>query len=478
MKNQFSEFLSPSDTQAIHDTSMRLLTEIGIRFPEDTALSTFKKHNFKIEGDTVFFTEDQILRAIQETPSQFSIHARNSKHDVTIGDGNPVFAPGYGAPFLVDPENGKCIPTMEDYNNLAKLAHMLPNQDLSGHLMVQPQDIPSKSAHLQMLQACILHSDKPFIGSTNGFEAAQQTMDLIEILFGEKPERPVTIGIINPLSPLSYSSDMIEALIVYAQARQPFLISALVMAGSTGSITLAGVIAQQNAEILAGIVLAQLIQPGLPVIYGSTSTNIDMRTGMLAIGSPELSLCISAHAQMAHYYKLPCRSGGSLTDSSMTDAQAGFESMFSLLTTVNSGIDFVLHAAGILSGYMAFSFEKFVLDDEMCGMMRKFLRGIEVSPETLAYDVIEKVGHDGHFLGEDHTLERCRTELWQPQIVNRTGLESWNNSGRKDVTYRARKRWQELLAQHEDPPIDKTVARQLIDYINKKNNQPKQTILN
>jgi trimethylamine--corrinoid protein Co-methyltransferase len=127
---------------------------------------------------------------------------------------------------------------------------------------------------------------------------------------------------------------------------------------------------------------------------------------------------------------------------------------------------------------MAFSFEKFVLDDEMCGMMRKFLGGIEVSPETLAYDVIAKVGHDGHFLGEDHTLERCRTEFWQPKIVNRNGLESWNDNGRKDVTYRARKHWQELLAQHEDPPIDKTVARQLKDYIIEKTNQSKQTILN
>jgi trimethylamine--corrinoid protein Co-methyltransferase len=477
MKNYFCEFLSPTDTQAIHDTSMRLLTEIGIRFPEDTALTTFKKHNFKVEGDIVYFTEDQILQAIQKSPSQFTIHARNPEQDVTIGDGNPVFAPGYGAPFLVDPENGKCIPTIEDFHNLAKLAHMLPNQDLSGHLMVQPQDIPSRLAHLHMLQACILHSDKPFIGSSNGFEAAQHTMDLIEILFGGKPDWPVTLGIINPLSPLSYSSDMIEALIVYAQAKQPFVISTLVMAGSTGPITLAGVIAQQNAEILAGIVLAQLIQPGLPVIYGSTSTNIDMRTGMLTIGSPELSLCINAHVHMARFYKLPCRSGGALTDSSMTDAQAGFESMFSLLTAINSGVDFVLHAAGILSGYMAFSYEKFVLDDEMCGMMRKFLKGIEVSPETLAFDVIAKVGHDGHFLGEDHTLERCRTEFWKPQVVNRNGLESWNNNGRKDATYYARKQWQELLAQHEDPPIDKTVARQIKEYINKKADQSKQTIL-
>jgi trimethylamine--corrinoid protein Co-methyltransferase len=468
MYKQSCEFLSPDDIQAIHDTSMRLMSEVGIQFPEDNALSIFNKHGFKIEGHTVFFREDQVMQAIEMMPSYFTIHARNPERNVTIGNGEPVFAPGYGAPFLVDSEIGKRNPTLDDYLNLVKLGHMLPNQDLSGHLMVQPQDIPSKLAHLYMLHACMLHSDKPFIGSSNGAEGAKHTMEMIEILYGEKSERPVTIGVINPLSPLSYSNDMIEALYAYAQARQPILISTLVMAGSTGPITLAGVIAQQNAEILAGIVLAQLIQPGLPVIYGSTSTNVDMRTGALAIGSPELSLCVSAHAQLARFYKLPCRGGGSLTDSSITDAQAGFESMFGLLTAINSGIDFVLHAAGILSGYMAFSYEKFILDDEMCGMMRKFIRGIEVNPDTLAFDVIAKVGHGGHFLGEEHTLERCRTEFWQPQIANRNGLATWSKNGKRDAKNFAHNRWQELLAQYVYPPIDEIVARQLKLYLDEK----------
>jgi trimethylamine--corrinoid protein Co-methyltransferase len=468
MYKQPCEFLSPTDIQTIHDTSMRLMSEIGIRFPEDTALSIFKKHGLKIEGHTVFFREGQVMQAIEMTPSHFTIHARNPDRDVIIGKGRPVFAPGYGAPFLVDPELGKRIPTLEDFHKLVKLAHLLPNQDLSGHLMVQPQDIPSRTAHLHMLHACMLRSDKPFIGSTNGAQGAKHSIGMIEILFGEKFDRPVTIGVINPLSPLSYSTDMIEALIAYAQARQPVTIATLVMAGSTGPITLAGVLAQQNAEILAGVVLTQLIQPGLPVLYGSSSTNIDMRTGALTIGSPELSLCVSAHAQLARFYKLPCRGGGSLTDSAMTDAQAGFESMFGLLTAINSGIDFVLHSAGILSGYMAFSYEKFVLDDEMCGMMRKFIQGIEVSPDTLAFDVIAKVGHDGHFLGEEHTLERCRTEFWQPQIVNRNGLATWSQNGKQDATHFAHNRWQELLAQHVDPPIDEIVARQLKSYLDEK----------
>jgi trimethylamine--corrinoid protein Co-methyltransferase len=292
-------------------------------------------------------------------------------------------------------------------------------------------------------------------------------MDMIEILFGGKQDQPVTMGLINPLSPLGYGTEMIEALVAYAQANQPVMIAALIMAGSTGPITLAGVLAIQNAELLAGIVLAQLISPGLPCLYGATSTNIDLRTGALAIGSPELSVCLSAHAQLARFYGLPSRGGGALTDASITDAQSGYESMFSLLTTINSGIDFVLHSGGIISSYLGFSYEKFVMDDEICGMLRHYHRGIQVTPETLAYQVIEHVGPGGHFLGEDHTLERCRTEFWQPDLFDRSGLEAWWEGKGLDTTARATQRWQGLLADHEDPHLEPTIVRQLQSYVEK-----------
>lgn len=465
MPKTWCEFLSQSDLQAIHDTSMKLLGEVGILFPEENALAIFKHNGFKVEGQKVFFSEEQVMGTIKNVPGQFTLHARNPERNVLVGGGNPVFAPGYGAPFLVDAQVGKRDPTLEDYHNLVKLAHVLPNQDLSGHLMVEPQDIPSNTAHLQMLHAHILHSDKSFIGSSEGKIGSQHTMEMIDILFGGKPERPVTVGLINPLSPLGYGTEMIEAVLAYANAQQPLIFATLIMAGSTGPITLAGVLALQNAELLAGIVLAQLVSPGVPCLYGSTSTNIDLRTGALAIGSPELSLCISAHGQLARFYGLPSRGGGALTDASINDSQAGYESMFSMLTTVNSGIDFVLHAGGIVSSYLAFSYEKFVMDDEICGMLRHYLHGIQVNQDTLAYDVVANVGPGGHFLGEDHTLERCRTEFWQPDLLDRSGLEAWWDGDQLDVTARATRRWQDLLASHEDPPLDKTIARQLQSYV-------------
>ncbi len=460
------DVLSPSDLEQIHQTSIKLLENVGVVFPHAEALTAFRRHGIKVDGDRVYPTETQVMDALRTVPARFTLHARNSQRNVTVGDGRPVFVPAYGAPFLVDAERNKREPTMQDYDNLVMLAQDLPNQDVSGHLLVEPADVPAETAHLHMLLAHITHSDKPFMGSAAGRTGAQQTMDLVGILFGaEWKDRPVTVSLINSLTPLSYSVEMLEALLEYARCRQPVIIAALAMAGSTAPVTLAGMLAMQNAELLAGVALTQLVSPGTAVVYGSTSTNIDMQSGALAIGSPELSEMIAAHAQLARHYHLPSRSGGALTDASYPDAQAGFESMLSLLTTVNSGVDFVLHAAGILSSYLAFSYEKLVMDDEICGMVRHFHRGFAVNPETLAYPVIEHVGPGNNFLIEDHTARHCRTAFWKPTLVDRSGLEGWLQGGKHDAVARARQRWQDLLLEHKDPELDDIVQRQLGRYL-------------
>jgi len=462
----FQETLTAQDIEQIHHRCMNLLQSVGVEFPNGEALDVFEKHGVKTDGSRVYLGEDQLMKALATAPKQFTIHARTPHRSVTIGDGRPAFAPGYGAPFLVDPDTGKRTPTMEDYVNLVKLAHALPNQDMSGHLLVEPKGVPAGTSHLNMLYAHMIHSDKPFIGSAAGKRGAQHTMEMARILFGgDVGDKAVTISLINSFSPLGYSPGMLEALVEFARVRQPLVIAALMMAGSTGPITLAGVLAAQTAELLAGIALTQLISPGTPVVFGSTSTNIDMKSGALAIGSPELSQMIAAHAQLARYYKLPSRSGGALTDANYPDAQAAFESMLSLTTTVNSGIDFVLHAGGILSSFLAFSYEKFVLDDEMCGMVRRVHQGIAVDEGTLATDVIANVGPGGNYLMEMHTVERCRKEFWRPDLCDRGGLEAWMQGGRQDAVTRARARWRKLVAEHEDPPLDETTVRQLSEFV-------------
>jgi trimethylamine--corrinoid protein Co-methyltransferase len=461
-----STILSDAELDQIHQTSMRLLESVGVEFPYEPALGAFRRHGVRVDGTRVYLTEAQVLKAISTAPAQFTIHARNPERSVTVGGGRPAFAPGYGAPFLVDAEVGKRAPTLEDYHNLVKLAHALPNQDLSGHLLVEPGDVSAGTAHIQMLYAHMVHSDKPFIGSAAGKRGAKHTMEMAGILFGGDPgDKAVTISLINSLSPLGYSTEMLEALVEFATVRQPMIIAALMMAGSTGPITLAGVLAAQTAELLAGIALTQLISPGTPAVFGSTSTNIDMASGALSIGSPEHSQMIAAHAQLARRYGLPSRSGGSLTDASYPDAQAGFESMMSLLTTVNSGVAFVLHSAGILSSYLAFSYDKFVLDDEMCGMVRRFMQGLVVDDKTLAYDVIAGAGPGGNYLMEPTTVKRCRTEFWRPRVCDRGGLEAWMQGGQQTAIDRARRRWKQLVAEHEDPALDETTSRQLKSYV-------------
>ena len=459
------EILSGEALEAIHQTSLKILAEVGVRFSHPRALELFQKHGYQTEGELVFFTENQVMSSLANIPFNFTLRARNGDRDVTVGAGDTVFAPGYGAPFLIDPEEGKQIPTLTDYRRLLQLNQMLPNQDLTGYLLVEPQDVPPEQAHLYMLSEAHRWTDKPMLGSAENGQAAADTLAMAKIVFGDPLEDFVTLGVISALSPLAYSPDMIEAVLAFAGNNQPMIFANLVMAGSTGPITLPGTIAQQNAELLAGIVFAQLIQPGVPVLYGTTSTSIDMRTGGLTIGSPELSLITIAHGQLARYYGLPSRGHGRRTDASTVGAQAGHESMLGMLTAIGAGMDFVLHAAGIMSSYLAFSLAKFVMDDEFCGMVRRLQGGMDVSPESLAFPVIRDVGPGGHFLNQHHTLARCRGEFVIPDIADRSGLQVWWSGPRLDAAARAAERGEELLARYQPPALDPLTERQLASYV-------------
>jgi len=466
------EFLSPSDLEAIHRTSLRVLSEVGVHFPDPQARETFQRAGYRREGERIFFSEDQIWTALEAVPDSFTLQARSQDRNVTVGDGQTLFTPGYGAPFLIDPEEGKRIPGLNDYQQLIKLNQVLPHQDLIGYLLVEPQDVPTLTAHLHMLRAAVLYGDKPFLGSAENGQAARDTLEICRILYGSLEDQYVTLGLISALSPLAYSPEMTEAVRVFARGNQPLMFANLVMAGSTGPITLPGTIAQQNAELLAGISLAQLYQPGLPVLYGTTSTNIDMRTGALAIGSPELSLITASHGQLARYYGLPSRGGGCLTDASTTDAQAGSESTFGLLAAVNSGLDFVLHAAGIMSSYLAFSYPKMILDDELCGMVRRYQGGLDVTEESLAWGEIQAVGPGGHYLNQPLTRQRCRTAFWMPEVFDRSGLETWWGEDRRSASQRASQRCSQLLEEYQQPDLERVTARQITAYLQERENRP------
>ena len=228
---------------------------------------------------------------------------------------------------------------------------------------------------------------------------------------------------------------------------------------------MAGTLALQNAEVMAGIVLAQLVREGAPVIFGGVSSNAEMRNGTLSIGSPEMAINAAATAQMARYYRIPVRGGGAICDAKSPGAQAAYESMMNLLMARLSGINFVLHGAGILESFNCMSYEKFIIDDEMCGMVRRIQRGYEVNPDTLAFDVIEAVGPGGHYLDKDHTFDHFRTEFYQPRLSNRDDYVSWEASQAPRTITAAHERYKEILETYEPPELPADVEKDLLKFI-------------
>ena len=462
--------LTKTQVEKIHETSLRILEQIGLDFGYPPALEVLKKGGAKVDGQRVFFTPGLVEQQVNKAPAEFTIYARNPENNVLIGGRNMVLAPGYGAPFVSDLEYGRRKATLKDFENFVKLTAASPNQDLLSGTVVEPTDVAPEIRHAQMLYASVKYSDKCFMGSTMGARAARECFQMAAILFGSQAEfatRPVVFGIAGALTPLKYDARMLGAIMEYAAAAQPQVISSLAIAGATGPVTLAGNLALQNAEVLAGIVLAQLVGEGTPVIYGGVSSIAEMRNGTLSIGSPEMAINTAATAQMARYYKLPVRSGGAVCDAKSPDAQASYESMMSLLIAQLSGINFILHSAGILESYNCMSYEKFIIDDEMCGMLKRIKRGYAVNPDTLAFDIIKDVGPGGHFLDKDHTFEHFRTELYQPQLSNRADFVSWQARGSPQNMETAHKKYKQILDTYEAPELPPDVDKDLLKFIEK-----------
>ena len=387
--------LTDEDISRIHSASVEILTDMGINFHDPEAIDIFKHHGFKVDGITVHLDEKQIQRALSTAPAQFQLFSRNPEKSVTIGGNHLVLAPGYGASLMITRSRDQRSGVMTDFDNFCRLVQTSKVIDMSNCLMIDPSDRTPKIAHLDMLKSNICLCDKPFIGSSTSREAALDAMEMAGIAWGGKDQiqdNPIMIGMISSLSPLQYSAEMTGALIEYARHGQVNMIGLLMMAGTTGPVTLPGLLSLQNAEMLAGIVLSQLVKPGAPVIYGSTSTATDMRTGNPTIGAPELSIIQNATAQMAKFYKLPCRGSGGLTDAHCLDMQAGIESALALTATIMSGANVILHACGILGSYQSMSFQKFLADEEICGMLLRMLKPIDVTEERLNLDTIRSVG--------------------------------------------------------------------------------------
>jgi trimethylamine--corrinoid protein Co-methyltransferase len=461
--------LSEDQVERIDEASRRILAETGLTFDGEEALSLFRQAGAQVKGTRVYFPAELIDACLVTSPERYTLHGRNPANDLTIGGDCCAVMPGGGPPYVLDLEGARRPGTLADLNNFTRLGAMSPEVHVMARKAVEAQDIDPAIRHLACWYSILTLADKPGqSGFAGGLPEAEDALQMLAIVFGGEAAidgRPVAHCSVNVNSPLHYDRPMLESLIQFARFGQPVLISPFVMAGVTGPTTLAGTLAQHNAEVLAGVALVQLVRPGCPVLYGTASSNVDMRNAAPAIGSPESALTLAACAQLARRYGLPCRGGGALTDSPLPDAQSNYERMFTLLTSILSGVNYLMQALGVLESYLTISYAQYVIDLELIEMLRRLVRPLEVSDDTLALDTIAEVGPGGHFLETAHTLSHYRDAHFIPRVSIRQPYDEWLSGGARDAVERASQRCREMLDDYVKPPMDPSVAGQLRDFV-------------
>jgi trimethylamine--corrinoid protein Co-methyltransferase len=458
---------SKSELNLVHDASMDILENTGIGFHHSAAIKLFRKNGFRIDDSRVFITENDVIQALESVPERFRIHSRNPLRSVWVGGDNYVLLPTGGAPNVANSDGQQRPATLADFQTCCKLVQTSTQLDMTDSLMVQPNDLPPLVAHLDLLLNTIVICDKPFLVGFDSRYSVDNTIAMAQIVSGGRnslKKKTAFASIISPTSPLQYNDDQTYAIIQLAKHRQPMVITNLIMAGMSGPLTLPGLMALLNAEILAGLVLSQLVGPGTPVAYGSTSAPMDMKTTISAVGAPETCVIASATVQLAQFYRLPCRTGGILTDAHVPDAQALAEGTLLMSTAIRNGAHFIIHACGQISSFMALSFEKWLIDEEVCQMIRTVMGQVPVTAETLDVDTIKSVGVGGEYLTHPTTYERFRS-LSQNGIFNRRAYSDWFQRGANRAEDEAAVRLAERLEGYEKPLIDEGLEKELRDYV-------------
>ncbi len=468
-KVPYFEVLSDEGLEIVEANAETILQEVGIEFRDDQeALQIWRDAGADVQGERVRFPKGLCRGLIQKhAPSQFVQHARNPARSVTIGGRNTVFAPVYGPPFVRTLDEGRRYATIEDFQNIVKLAYMLPNLHHSGGTVCEPVDVPVNKRHLDMVYSHIRYSDMPFMGSVTAPERAEDSVAMAGLVFGEDfvAENCVMIQLINANSPMVFDETMLGALKVYARAGQACIITPFILAGAMSPTTVAGTMAQTLAEGLAGLAFAQLVRPGAPVVFGSFASSMSMQSGAPTFGTPEPALVLYGMAALARRLGVPFRSGGSLCGSKTVDAQAAYESAQTIMPTILGGVNFTLHAAGWLEGGLVSSYEKLVMDADQLGMMQVLAGGVDLSENGQALSAIREVGPGNHFLGCAHTRENFETAFYRSSIADNNSFEQWLAEGEKSAEQRANTLWKQLLAEYEAPPLDPAIDEALQAFI-------------
>ena len=462
------EVLSADNVASLHETALKVLRDIGMRVLEHSARDRFRQAGAVIEGDTVKLDPALVMEKLRTVPQSFTLAARNPARSLFIGGDDVVFASVGGPAYVMDNDGGRRDGTHAEMCDYLKVIQSLDIIHQEGGGPFEPMDLPANTRHLDLYRAQITMLDKSWQTQTLGRARTMDGLVLGALSLGltmeELTETPALLGIINTNSPLQLDIPMGEGLITMAEHGQVNVITPFTLAGAMSPVTLAGALVQQHAEAMLGIVLTQIVRPGVPVMYGGFTSNVDMRSGAPAFGTPEYAKAAQASGQLARHIGVPFRSSN-VNAANEVDAQAAYESQMSLWGSVMGGAHLIEHAAGWMHGGLTASFEKLILDAELLQMMAAYCDPVVVDTESLALEAIRDVGPGGHFFGTPHTMERYQTAFYSPLLSNWDNHPNWLERGSVDARTRANAIWKQLLRDYQQPEIDPGVLEAIDAFI-------------
>ncbi|RUX50099.1 MAG: methyltransferase [Mesorhizobium sp.] len=462
--------LSADQIEAIHEASMHILENFGIEVMSPRALTLFEKAGAAVDHASMNVRIDRgmVAGALKTTRSAYTLTPRNPAHAIHLGGNTINFTLVAGPPNVHDMERGRRAGNLRDYQDLVRLAQHFNCVHMLGNQVCAPIELPANSRHLDTYFANLTLTDKSFHVSAIGRGRALDGIEMMAIARGLTLDQlrndPGIATIISVNSPRRFDEMMAEGLMTMAEFGQSVAVTPFTLMGAMSPVTLAGALAQQNAEALFGVVLTQLVRPGAPVMYGAFTSNVDMKSGAPAFGTPENTKANIASGQLARRYDLPYRTTPG-SASNAADAQGAYETLMALWGAVLGHGNLVYHAAGWQEGGLTASFEKFIIDVEMIQHMMEFLRPIVVDEGELAVEALGAVPTGGHFFGEPHTLERYATAFYQPMLSNWQNYEAWQEAGGLDATARATRLWKKALEEYVQPEMDPAVREALEAYV-------------
>ncbi len=466
-----TEPLPPEGVAAVHDGAMRILEEIGIEILNPEAIQILKDAGATVNGENVRMGRDMVMEYIAKAPSHFTITPRNPAKTITIGDRRIVFGNVSSPPNYSNLDEGRKSGTHKAYQDFIKLTQYFNCIHFAGGYPVEPMDLHPSIRHLDCLYDKLTLTDKVVHAYSLGAERVEDVMEMTRIACGLTHEefnaKPRMYTNINSTSPLKHDFPMLDGMMRLARRGQPTVVTPFTLAGAMAPVTMVGAVTQSIAEALIAIVLIQIIKPGCPCAIGTFTSNVDMKTGAPAFGTPDYVRATQVTGQMARYYGLPLRSTNACA-ANCPDAQAAWESMFSMWAAVTSGTNIVYHAAGWLEGGLCASYEKFVMDCDVLQQFIWYMKPVTTGPDDIALDAIKDVGPGGHFFGTPHTQERYETAFYSPFVSDWSNFENWQDRGSIRTPERANKLWKQILAEFEAPPMDEAIREELAAFVEKR----------